>query len=109
MDVAHDPAGQCDVEKYRAVVRRHRSPQLPVAVFESNALRKRSRKALIGQTGARGLGRKPSFQPHPVIRLSTAGSWAITEIGTSWLGCFPLTISHGWWSPRTISTRLRSA
>ena len=30
-----------------------------------------------------GRGRKPPFQPHPAIRFSTAGSWAMTEIGTS--------------------------
>ena len=39
------------------------------AGFESNALRKRSRKALIGHTGAFGLGSNPDCQPHPVIRF----------------------------------------
>ena len=34
-----------------------------VAGCESNAVRKRLRKALIGQTGALGLGRSPEFQP----------------------------------------------
>ena len=54
-----------------------------VAGCEPNALRKRSRKAFIGQTGACGPGRRPSSQPHPAIWSSTAGSWAMTEIGTS--------------------------
>ena len=62
---------------------------------ESNALRKRSRKALIGQTGACGFGRRPSCQPHPAIRCSTAGSWAMIEIGTSWLAPCPVTIVRG--------------
>src|SRR4029453_7548585 len=48
-----------------------------------NAVRKRLRKALIGQTGAWGLGRKPLLPPHLAIRCRTAGSWAMTEIGTS--------------------------
>ena len=58
-------------------------PGPPGRGCEPNAPRKRSRKALIGQTGAVGLGRIPSTQPHPAIRRSTAGSWAMTEIGTS--------------------------
>ena len=33
------------------------------------------------QTGACELGRRPASQPHPVIRLSTDGSWAMSEIG----------------------------
>ncbi len=35
------------------------------------------------QTGACGPGRSPASQPHPEILSSTAGSWAMTEIGTS--------------------------
>ena len=50
---------------------------------EPNAPRKRSRNALIGQTGAVGVGRMPSTQPHPAILRITAGSWAMTEMGTS--------------------------
>ena len=52
-------------------------------VHRENAPRNRSRKALIGQVGAFGLGRRPSSHPHPAIRSSTAGSWAMTDIGTS--------------------------
>ena len=59
--------------------------ELPAAGCDPKALRKRSRNALIGHTGAVGAGRMPSSQPHPEIRSSTAGSWAMTETGTSWL------------------------
>src|SRR6478735_9414035 len=72
------------------------------------ALRKRSRNALIGQTGALGLGRRPFCQRQPPILSSTAGSCAITEIGTSWEAPCPLMIVSGWWSPRTTSTRFLS-
>ena len=44
-------------------------------------MRKRSRNAAIGQTGARGLGDMPSSQLHPAIWWITLGSWAMTEIG----------------------------
>ena len=47
------------------------------------ASRNRSRKASIGHTGASGRGRSPSCQPQSSIRRSTAGSRAITLIGTS--------------------------
>ena len=69
----------------RAVVSRVRAARSGylAAGCEPNALRKRSRKAFIGQTGACGPGRRPSSQPHPAIWSSTAGSWAMTEIGTS--------------------------
>src|SRR5690349_10539967 len=80
----------------------------PVAGLEANVLRKRSRNALIGHTGAFGFGFNPLFQPQPEIRLSTDWSLVITEIGTSWLGCCPLTIVHGWWSPSAITTRFGS-
>src|SRR4051812_42642201 len=60
-----------------------------------NALRKRSRKALIGHTGARGLGCRPLCQPHPAICLVTFGSWAMIEIGTSRLAPSPLTVVAG--------------
>ena len=50
---------------------------------ESNALKKRSRKALIGQTGACGLGRNPGPQSQLPICFRTFGSWAMIEIGTS--------------------------
>jgi hypothetical protein len=49
---------------------------------DPNAARKRSRKALIRQTGAWGAGRKPSSQPHPAIRFCTAGSWEMIDTGT---------------------------
>ena len=78
------PEGRAHV-RHRAVVSRvraARSGYLP-AGWVSNAVRKRSRKAFIGQTGACGLGRRPSSQPHPAIWSSTAGSCAMTEIGTS--------------------------
>lgn len=54
-----------------------------VASYEPNALRKRFRKALIRQSGAPGPGCIPSTQPQPAIRRITAGSCAMTEIGTS--------------------------
>ena len=38
----------------------------------------------------------------------TAGSWAMTVTGTSWLAPAPDTIVDGWWSPSTTSTRLSS-
>src|SRR6185312_4695377 len=61
-----------------------------------NAVRKRSRNAPIGQTGARRLGDMPSSQLHPAMRLITFGSRAITEIGTSWLGSsWPVTSVAG--------------
>ena len=63
------------------------------------------RNALIGHTGAFGLGFRPGFQPQLPICLSTFGSWAMIEIGTSWLELVPLTIGNGWWSPSTIITR----
>src|SRR3569833_1683802 len=72
----------------------------------SKAVRKRSRKVFIGQTGALGPGRRPSCQPHPEILSSTARSWATIVIGTSRLGSWPVTSGAGWWSPRNISTRL---
>jgi hypothetical protein len=62
---------------------------------EPNALRKRSRKAAIGHTGACGLGTMPSCQPHPAIRSITFGSCAMTEIGTSWLAPWPVTSVAG--------------
>ena len=53
---------------------------------EPNAPRKRSRNALIGQIGAVRAG---AHAVHPApsrrSRRITAGSWAMTEIGTSWL------------------------
>ena len=73
-----------------------------------NAVRKRSRKASIGQTGACGPGCSPSCQPQPEIRSSTAGSRATMVIGTSWLAPSPVTTGAGWWSPRKTSTRLSS-
>ena len=51
---------------------------------ESNAPRKRLRKALMRQTGPCVLGRMPLAQPHGAIRLITDGSWAMIEMGTSW-------------------------
>ena len=50
----------------------------------------------------------PLCQPQLEIRSITAGSWAMTVIGTSWLASSPLTIVEGWWSPRTMSTRSSS-
>ena len=67
------------------------------------------RKALIGHTGALGLGCRPGFQPQLPICLSTFGSWAMIEIGTSWLELWPLTIGSGWWSPSTTITSFLSS
>ena len=63
---------------------------------EPNAVRKRSRNALIGQTGACGLGLQ-AVLPAPAGDLvaCTFGSWAMTEIGTSWLAPWPLTSVAG--------------
>ena len=54
-----------------------------VVVCESNAVRKRLRKAFIGHTGAVGLGCRPGPQPQLPICFSTLGSWAMIEIGTT--------------------------
>src|SRR5204863_8964790 len=62
---------------------------------EPKALRKRSRNALIGQTGARGLGCRPPCQPHPAMSFITLGSWAMIETGTSRLAPSPLTVVAG--------------
>ncbi len=59
------------------------------------ALTKRSRKALIGQTGAWGPGLSPSCQPQPEIWSRTAGSWATIVIGTSGTAPSPATIGIG--------------
>ena len=75
---------QCPVEP-RAVVLPH----------GPNAVRKRSRNADIGHTGARALGTMPSCHCHPAIRLITFGSWAMTEIGTSWPAPWPVTTVAG--------------
>src|ERR1700753_3196377 len=80
----------------------------PLAVWLSKALRNLLRNALIGQTGAVGLGCRPAFQPQLSICLNTFGSWAMIEIGTSWLELCPLTIGSGWWSPRAMTTRFLS-
>ena len=37
----------------------------------------------MGQVGAASVGRIPSTQRQPAICRSTAGSWAMIEIGTS--------------------------
>ena len=66
-----------------------------VAGQEPNASRKRFRKALIGQTGAAGVGRIPSTQPQPAVRPITAGSCAMREIGTSWPGRESLATREG--------------
>ena len=71
----------------RAVVLPHRDGP--------NAVRKRSRNAAIGQTGACGSGSIPSCQSQPAIRSITFGSWAMTEIGTSWLAPWPVTSVAG--------------
>ena len=87
-----------------------RAPSRPAAragVPGPKAVRKRSRKASIGQTGAFDVGRRPGTQPQPAIRRITAGSWAITETGTSWLDP-TVTGLWGWWSPSTTSTRFGS-
>ena len=57
---------------------------LPGPGCEPNALRKRSRKALIGQTGAVRAGPQAvAASPSRRSGSSTAGSWAMIEIGTS--------------------------
>ena len=66
--------------------RARRSTPLPGAGYEPNALRKRSRKALIGQTGASGWAAARPPSPSRRSGRSTAGSWAMIEIGTSWPG-----------------------
>src|SRR5262249_29050787 len=101
-------------ELARLVGRLARAPQRPVERralvlphgLEPNAVRKRSRKEAIGQTGACSLGSSPSCQPQPLIWSSTFGSCAITEIGTSCDAPSPLTVVAGWWSPSTTSTVL---
>ena len=50
----------------------------------------------------------PGVQPQPEMRRSTAGSCAISEIGTSWETPTPLTLLLGWWSPSTIITSFLS-
>ena len=37
----------------------------------------------------------PRCQPQPPIRSITFGSWAMTEIGTSWLAPWPVTTVAG--------------
>jgi phosphatidylglycerophosphate synthase len=70
-----------------------------------NAVRNRSRKASILQTGAVLPGRMPSAQRQPSIGCSTAGSRATTVTGTSRLAPGPVTTGAGWWSPRSTRTR----
>ena len=101
----HRGRGDCD----GGARQRHGHDEPGVAGFGPKAPRKRSRNALIGHTGACGLGRMPSTQPHPRIRRSTDGSWAMIEIGTSWLASSPLTVVAGWWSPSTTITRFLRA
>jgi phosphatidylglycerophosphate synthase len=48
-----------------------------------NAVRNRSRKALMGSTGAVDDGRSPAPHPQPETRVSTAGSRAMIMVGTS--------------------------
>src|ERR1700691_337488 len=86
----------------RVSARAHGDPLVPGC--GPNAVRKRLRKALIGQTGACGLGLRPSLQPQLEIRFNTAGSWAMIEIGTSWLRSPPLCTEHACWEPRTNNT-----
>ena len=62
---------------------------------EPNAVRKRSRKAPIGQTGACGLGSIPACHPQPAIWSITFGSCAMTETGTSWVAPWPVTSVAG--------------
>lgn len=69
-----------------------------------NAVRKRSRKVSIRQTGAPCSGCRPSLQPQPETWSSTLGSWATIAIGTSRLASTPTTVDTGWWSPRKTST-----
>ena len=72
-------AGDCRYREWRAPARVHpRAPagddarcHLRVTRYEPNALRKRLRKASIGQTGAFGLGRKPAL-PAPAGNLRPA-------------------------------------
>ena len=56
----------------------------------------------------RGLGNKPLCQCHGASRLTTLGSCATIEIGTSWVAVYPLTVVAGWWSPSSITTRFLS-
>src|SRR6266705_674789 len=66
------------------------------------------RKASMGSSGAPGPGSSPSCQCQEDICLSTDGSRATIEIGTSWLAPGPLTAVWGWWSPYMMSTRFGS-
>jgi phosphatidylglycerophosphate synthase len=73
-----------------------------------NAVRNRSRKASIGQTGAWLEGRSPLLQPQPEILSSTLASRATMVTGTSRLAPSPLTTDAGWWSPSATTTRSSS-
>src|SRR3954454_190339 len=86
---------------------------LPVGVAPSvgvgpNAVRNRSRKESIRQTGVCGPGFRPSCQPQPAVRSMTARSRGTIVIGTLRLAAAPGTIEAGWWSPRNTNTRLSS-
>ena len=59
------------------------------------AVRNRSRKESIGQTGASGPGNIPGCQPQEEIRSRTRGSELITLMGTSCVGSDPLTMIAG--------------
>lgn len=74
------------------------------AGVEPYAVRKRSRKAFIFQTGVSCFGCRPSAQFQAAILSRTFGSLATIETGTSRLAWLPLTRAMGWWSPRKIST-----
>src|SRR5215216_1866472 len=94
----HARAVQRPVER-RAVVLPHGralvGTRLTARGDEPNAVRKRSRNAAMRQTGASGPGSMPSCQLHPAIWCNSLGSWAMTEMGTSWLAPWPVTTVAG--------------
>src|SRR5882672_9416206 len=66
------------------------------------------RKASIGSSGAEGPGSSPSCQRQEAICLNTEGSWAMIEIGTSWLAPGRVIGLAGCSSPSRMSTRFGS-
>src|SRR5215469_17562368 len=66
------------------------------------------RKASIGSSGAEGPGSSPSCQRQEAICRNTEGSWAMIEIGTSWLAPAPVMGAPGCSSPSRMSTRFGS-
>src|SRR5215469_1374820 len=66
------------------------------------------RKADIGSSGAEWPGSRPPCQCQEAICRNTAGSWAMIEMGTSWLAPAPVMGAPGCSSPSRMSTRFGS-